>query len=75
MSDHPLPSAGRIRESAMPAQPRRKATIADAMLLIIGAGLAFASWRYIMWMPIWSGFPDSLQWYHFQALGTVAFLL
>jgi hypothetical protein len=44
------------------------------MLLIIGLGLAFASWRYIMGMPIWRGFPDSLQWYHFQALGTVAFL-
>jgi hypothetical protein len=59
----------------MPTQPRRKATIADAMLLIIGAGLALAFWRYIMWMPVWSGFPDSLQWYHFQALGTVAFLI
>jgi hypothetical protein len=58
----------------MPKKPIRKATIADAMLLIIGVGLSLASWRYIMWMPVWVGFPDSLQWYHFQALGTVAFL-
>jgi hypothetical protein len=58
----------------MPQESLRKATIADAMVLIIGAGFALASWRYIMWMPVWSGFPDSLQWYHFQALGTVAFL-
>jgi hypothetical protein len=50
------------------------ATIADAMLLIIGVGLSLAAWRGIMWMPIWTGFPDSLQWYYFQALGTVAFL-
>src|SRR5262249_20445077 len=62
----PLSSPGGIRESAMPTQPRRKATIADAMLLIIGAGFALASWRYIMWMPVWSGFPYSLQYFHFQ---------
>jgi hypothetical protein len=30
-----------------------------------------------LWMPIWSGrgLSDSLQWYYFQALGTVAFLV
>jgi len=58
----------------MPQMPLRKAAIADAMVLIIGAGLALASWRYIVWMPVWNGVPDSLQWYHFQALATVAFL-
>jgi hypothetical protein len=58
----------------MTQKPRRKATIADAMLLIIGAGLSLACWRYIMWMPVWEGVPDSLQRLYFEALGTVAFL-
>jgi hypothetical protein len=58
----------------MAEKPRRRATIADAMLLIIGAGLALAFWRFIIRMPIWRGLPDSLESYYFQALGTVAFL-
>jgi hypothetical protein len=59
----------------MPKQPRRKATIADAMLLIIGVGLAFSAWRGIMWMPMWRGVPESFQLYHFRALAMVAFLI
>ncbi len=59
----------------MPDQPRRKATIADAMLQIIGAGLAFSAWRGLMWMPMWHGIPDSLQLYYFQGVATVAFLI
>jgi hypothetical protein len=51
-----------------------KTTLLDMMLAVIGAAVAFASWRYIMSMPIWSDFPESLQWYYFQALGSVAFL-
>lgn len=58
----------------MPEQPRPRATIADAMILIFGAGIALAIWRRITRMPIWTDFPESLQWFHFQALGTVAFL-
>jgi hypothetical protein len=44
------------------------------MLLVAGAGLALVAWRGILSMPIWQGFPDSLQWYYFQALGSAAFL-
>jgi hypothetical protein len=53
---------------------RQKVTIADVMILVVGAGVAFSAWRFIMRMPIWSGFPDSLQWYYFQALGMASFL-
>jgi hypothetical protein len=63
-----------IREPAMSKTPRRKATLADAMLFIAGTGLAFCAWRGMMSMPIWNGMPDSLQRYYFQALGAVAFL-
>ena len=59
----------------MPIQPRRKATIADVMLQIIGVGLAFSAWRCLMWMPLWHGIPDSLQLYYFQGVATVAFLI
>jgi hypothetical protein len=58
----------------MPSDSRRKATIADAMLLTAGAAISFACWRAVLGMPVWNGFPDSLQWYYFQALGLVAFL-
>ena len=44
------------------------------MLLLIGAGLAFAFWRCIQRMPPWTEIRASLMWYYFQALGTVAFL-
>ena len=33
-----------------------------APIFVIGTALAFASWRFISTMPIWHGFPDSLQW-------------
>jgi hypothetical protein len=52
----------------------KNATISDVMWLIAGTAVAFTVWRTMMAMPIWSGFPDSLQWYYFQALGTTAFL-
>jgi hypothetical protein len=53
---------------------RRPATIADAMILTVGAAVSFACWRYVAWMPIWSAFRNSRRWYYLQALGTVAFL-
>jgi hypothetical protein len=59
----------------MPGKPRRNATIADGMLLVAGAGLAFFAWRGLLSMPIWRTLPDSLQRYYFQALGTVALLV
>jgi hypothetical protein len=58
----------------MTLENRKKATIADVMILVVGAGVALSAWRFIMRMPIWSGFPDSLQWYYFQALGMASFL-
>ncbi|MDR3623216.1 MAG: hypothetical protein P4L85_27935 [Paludisphaera borealis] len=58
----------------MPSTPRRDATIADAMVLTAGTAVAFTCWRSIIWMPVWSGLPNSPQWYYFQALGMVAFL-
>jgi hypothetical protein len=58
----------------MPKKLRRSATLADVMLFVAGAGLAFFAWRGFLSMPVWRGFPDSLQWYYFQALGAVAFL-
>jgi hypothetical protein len=58
----------------MAEKSRRRATIADVMLLIIGAGLALAFWRFIIRMPIWRGLSASPELYYFQVVGTVAFL-
>lgn len=56
---------------------RRAATIVDLMILVAGSAFAFAFWRAVASMAImeiWRQVPDSLQRYHFQALGTVALL-
>jgi len=58
----------------MPDPPRRNATLADAMLLVMVMGLALVAWRGFLSMAVWRGFPDSRQWYYFQSLGAVVVL-
>jgi hypothetical protein len=54
----------------------RRFGLLDVIILVAATGIGLAFWRGLQGSPVWTALPsDSLQWYWFQALGTITILV